>query len=146
MEDYSPEFRYIEGPKNTVADTLSRLDRGETPVIVGKNAPSTENIPTTMDKFLPLANGKGNPLEHSDEYNLGYYMGHSSMQDDPDMVECFAALEESYLNLPFENLEENPLNIENIKAEQDSCPELKKELERYPERYITKQLGSHHVT
>src|SRR5210317_290270 len=65
MEDYRPEFLYIEGPKNTVADTLSRLDRGETPVIVGKNAPSTENIPTTMDKILPNANAKGISTDYS---------------------------------------------------------------------------------
>ena len=95
LEDYSPIFKYIEGPKNVVADTFSRLGRRDSPVMVGKNAPSNG----TSDKTF----------NNQDKYDLGY----SSMFNDLQLVECFLALEESYLNLPFENLDQNPLNFKD---------------------------------
>ena len=39
LEEYSPKFYYIEGIKNVIADTFSRLGRSEkSPVSVGKNS------------------------------------------------------------------------------------------------------------
>ena len=38
VEEYSPKLIYIEGEKNCIADTLSRLDRkDDSQPIVGKN-------------------------------------------------------------------------------------------------------------
>ena len=38
VEEYSPTIKYIEGEKNCIADTLSRLDRkDDSQPIVGKN-------------------------------------------------------------------------------------------------------------
>ena len=42
IEEYSPDLHYVPGPKNVVADALSRLDIDETP------------IDDTMDSFLGL--------------------------------------------------------------------------------------------
>ena len=38
IEEYSPDLRYIPGPKNAVADTLSRLERIDTPFDNSKEA------------------------------------------------------------------------------------------------------------
>jgi len=38
IEEYSPDLRYIPGPKNAVADTLSRLERTDTPFDDSKEA------------------------------------------------------------------------------------------------------------
>jgi len=126
LEDYSPTFKYIEGPNNVIADTFSRLDRRDSPVMVGKNAPSNG----TSD----------NTFNNQDEYDLGY----CSIFNDPHLVQCFTALEESYLNLPFENLDRNPLKISKIKEEQDADQALKRLKEKHPDWFLTKQLGQVH--
>ena len=50
VEEYSPTFHYIEGPKNVVADTFSRLHRkDDTSVLKGKNtAPKSYILPNVL--------------------------------------------------------------------------------------------------
>ena len=37
LEEYRPELIYIQGSKNIAADTLSRLDIGDTPELIKNN-------------------------------------------------------------------------------------------------------------
>ena len=39
VDEYGPNFHYIEGPRNVIADTFSRLSRKDVPsTLVGKKA------------------------------------------------------------------------------------------------------------
>jgi hypothetical protein len=39
VDEYGPNLHYIEGPRNVIADTFSRLSRNDVPsTLVGKNA------------------------------------------------------------------------------------------------------------
>ena len=64
--------------------------------------------------------------------------------DDPELMECLLVtnFEESYLNLPFENVEENPLNISNMRDKQYECPDIQKWREKLPEHFITKEIDT----
>ena len=68
--------------------------------------------------------------------------GHYSVEEDPEMIQCFANLSnpdmdffdfikhhDCFLNLPHIEMDENLLNIENIKEQQDEDPELQRMLE-----------------
>ena len=51
VEEYSPTIKYIEGEKNCIADTLSRLDRkDDSQPIVGKNNAPFKDI-TNMPNY-----------------------------------------------------------------------------------------------
>ena len=96
VEEYNPTLQYIPGPKNTIADTFSRLhckDDGMTPTLEGKNT-------------VPL----GVPLSAAVE-------AHFSLIDDHKLSQCFLTLpdEECYLNLPHTTARDSPLNFETIK-------------------------------
>ena len=79
--------------------------------------------------------------------------GFYSMEEDPEMIQCFASLakpetdffkfikqHDCFLNLPDVEMDENPLNIENIKEQQENDPELQRMLEKYPNSYFSKIL------
>jgi hypothetical protein len=114
----------VEGPLNVIADTLSRLSRNdidiESSALVGKKAASVVSDSESM-------------------------AGHSSLIDDREILECLLNLpclhlkkneskskrpkkrrkleryhiDNCYLNLPEDMIEDNPLNKENIKEKQD---------------------------
>ena len=106
----------IEGPNNVVADTFSRLSRTDNPTssMVGKKEPRQD-------------------LAES------YF----SWTDDKEMVECFLNLpdEECYLNLP-DKISDHPLDMENIKENQNADKELQKQAQRYSDRYTCKQVSA----
>ena len=103
VEEYSPTIKYIEGEKNCIADTLSRLDRkDDSQPIVGKNnAPFKDitNMPNyrnnkaktnrvigdsshaIMDEILEEFCDENNPPYS----NNGFY----SMEEEPELIECF---------------------------------------------------------
>ena len=47
-----------------------------------------------------------------------------------------------YLNLPENMIEDNPLNIENIKEKQDQDAGLQLSATRHPERYSHKEINT----
>ena len=59
-------------------------------------------------------------------------------------MQCLLATnyDESYLNLPFKNVQENPLNISNMRDKQYACNDIQRWRQKYPERFITKHLGT----
>ena len=166
VEEYSPTFHYIEGPKNVIADTFSRLHRNDgTQPLVGKiaapsrilngvlkpSSDSTEeedNFYTDFKKHKSTArlfstitqrdNPNRNTIETKKEHS--FY----SLMDEPELMDCLLATtyEESYLNLPFENLEENPLNLSNMRDKQYECKDIQRWKEKYPKSFIKKEIGT----
>ena len=116
VDEYGPTLHYIEGPSNVVADTFSRLSRTDDPTssMVGKKEPRQD-------------------LAES------YF----SWTDDKEMVECFLNLpdEECYLNLP-DKISDHPLDMENIKENQNADKELQKQAQRYSDRYTRKRVSA----
>ena len=66
-----------------------------------------------------------------------------SWTDDKEMVECFLNLpdEECYLNLP-DKISDHPLDMENIKENQNADKELQKQAQRYSDRYTRKRVSA----
>ena len=121
VEEFSPKLHYIEGPKNILADNLSRLHRRITPA--------------------QLAEGKNlvEPAVVSDDEDANAYFLdqlYSGLHDD-DIYDCF----ECYLNLPeTENPEQNPLSYHHIREQQQADNKLLSLKDKYPNNYIYKCL------
>jgi hypothetical protein len=87
------------------------------------------------------------PAEHSidkddvDETPLDNYF---SWFDDREMCECFKYLpdRECYLNLPDNMVDTNPLDIENIKEQQDADDALLQHATKYADQYTRKRIGT----
>ena len=124
VDEYGPTLHYVEGPLNVIADTLSRLSRidinNDSSALMGKKAASVVSDSESTTE-------------------------HSSLIDDREILECLLNLpclhlkkkeskrpkkrrkleqnshhiDNCYLNLPEDMIEDNPLNIENIKEKQD---------------------------
>ena len=92
--------------------------------------------------------------------------GHSSLIDDREILECLLNLpclhlkkneskrpkkrrklerhhtDNCYLNLPEDMIEDNPLNIENIKEKQNQDAGLQQSATRHPEQYSRKDINT----
>ncbi len=106
IDEYGPELHYVEGSANVVADTFLRLARKDTPTrpAVGKKQP-----------VAFISNSESNV----EDTPLDNYF---SWTDDPKMLQCFTYLpdKECYLNLPDDLITDNPLDMQNIKENQDA--------------------------
>ena len=72
---------------------------------------------------------------------------YTSILDNPDMVECFtvSAVGNYFLPVePFENIESNPLDLAKLKKEQDKDKTLKRMIDKFPQRFVQKYMGSVH--
>ena len=113
-----------------IADTLSRLDRREdiSPTVGKNDAPSSDIKSDSFDSFY-------------------------SIFDDSDLAETFSEILETesnlldfvrehdcYLNLPEIDMEENPLNLDNIKELQDADEDLQKLKDKHPNLYFHKDI------
>ena len=96
LEEYSPILHYIEGPKNILADNLSRLHCTITPAQLAKGKNLVDTIPDTEN-------------EDDQVHFVNQYYSGVHDKEIFDMLEC-------YLNLPeTENLDQNLLNYEYIR-------------------------------
>ena len=105
IEEYLPILHYIEGPKNVLADNLSRLQRKITPeqLAEGKNLVKPSPELEDDDDNLYFVNQYYSGVHNDDIYNI---------------LEC-------YLNLPeMEHPEQNPLNFEYIREQQQADEQL----------------------
>ena len=121
IEEYSPILHYIEGPKNVLADNLSRLQRLITPDQLAEGKNLVEPSPEFDD-------------EEDNAYFFDQYYSGVHDEDIYDTLEC-------YLNLPdMEHPEQNPLNFGHIREQQQADENLLSLQRRYPDNYINKCL------
>ena len=131
LEEFGPKLKYIQGEKNVVADTLSRLDRKENiSPIVGKNdAPCSDIKDDALDNFYSV---------YDDSEIAEVFMAGMNPKDNlSDLVkehDCF-------LNLAETELDQHPLNLENIKELQDADEGLQKLKDKHPNLYFLKDIN-----
>ena len=73
LEEYQPQFHYIKGTDNTIADALSRLPRSAGQRVAGPSQPKSPSDSTKASL--------------TDDYNAA--TAFSILCDDQDMLECF---------------------------------------------------------
>jgi hypothetical protein len=91
--------------------------------------------------------GKKQPIEHSineDDVDETPIHNFFSCVDNREMFECFKCLpdEECYLNLPDNMVDTNPLDMENIKQQQDADDALLQHATKYADQYTGKCIGT----
>ena len=131
VEEYSPMLNYIEGPKNVLADSLSRCHR----------LPGEDELANATYLVPP------SDTDSIDEID-GYFFGdietdlifselnYSGVQDADlsDILDC-------YVNLPDETLVgSNPLNFKHIADKQQTDAKLNILKQKLPAQYINKSL------
>ena len=113
IEEYSPILHYIEGPKNVLADNLSRLQRKITPEQLAEGKNLVEPSPELED----------------DDDNLYFVDQYYSGVHDNDIYNIL----ECYMNLPeMEHPKQNPLNFEYIRKQQQADEDLLRLQRKYP--------------
>ncbi len=121
IEEFSLILHYIEGPRNILADNLSRLHCLVTPAQIAKGKKLVELVevsPEEEDEAYFL------DQEYSDLYN-------------EDVWECI----ECYLNLPdTPHPDENPLNFAHIHELQQQDEQLLALQVKNPDNYVNLQL------
>ncbi len=106
VDEYDTELHNVEYSANVVAGTFSRLsqkDTSESPA-VGKKQPA---------EYI---------IDEQDDNNETPLDNYFSWIEDREMFECFKCLpdKECYLNLPDDMVDTNPLDMGNIKKQQDA--------------------------
>ena len=102
VEEFSPTLHYIEGPRNILADNLSRLQRLITPAQLAEGKNLVEPVTDTEE------------TDDKDAFFLDQHFSGIFDKDIQDSLEC-------YLNLPeSENPEQNPLNYHYIHEKQQA--------------------------
>ena len=132
IEEYSPKISYIEGPKNVLADSMSRCKRLTTeqeyvhaPHLV---PPSDEESIDEIEGYFNDRSVKLDPIFTELEY--------SGVQDSDfsDVLDC-------YVNLPETSLAgENPLNFKDIAKKQRQDDKLRILKQKLPNQYVSKSL------
>jgi hypothetical protein len=169
VDEYGPELHYIKGPRNVIADTFSRLScNDESSPLVGKKAANVisnsksdndnESLYSSMidDKeilncLLSLQcissnkkqkrrhakrrktdNRKTLPKKKAKTLVTQYNQNHCHHYD---------TVEQCYLNLPEDMVEDNPFNLENIKERQDEDDRLIQSTVKHPTWYSRRTIN-----
>ena len=175
VDEYNPTLHYIEGPRNVIADTFSRLSRqDDSSGLVGKEASVNDSSSAyssfvddkaVLDCFLNLpcllsnkvkripnkhknykrSSSDGNKsasfrkkiYDTSPHQDLHHRFGHCHQHHRPCLENH---TDHCYLNLPEDMMEDNPLDIENIKEKQDQDNDLQQSVTKHPEWYTRKNF------
>jgi hypothetical protein len=122
IEEFSPMLHYIEGPRNILANNLSRLHCLVTPAQITEKKKLTEPA--------EVSNEEEDKAYFLDQEYSGLY--------DNDVWECI----ECYLNLPdTPHPDENPLNYAHICEMQQHDEKLLALQVKYPDNYVNLQLN-----
>ena len=105
LEEFGPKLKYIQGEKNVVADTLSRLGRKEdiSPIVGKDDAPCSDIKDDSLDSFYSVFDDSEIAKVFTDGMKTKDNLSELIKEHD-----CFLNLAETELN-------EHPLNLENIK-------------------------------
>ena len=145
VEEFGPSFHYIPGPENVLGDALSRVPRSEgtSPHNVSEphggsgeleeSRPSPDG-PMAVAFYFSHGDSKRAWEPHGGEEHMTI-SDHSffSLVDDKELLDCF-------LNLPPQDVEENPLNFKWIAEEQSKDAILERWRQRLPDQYFNKRL------
>ena len=126
VDEYGPTLHYIEGPRNMIAHTFSRLSLGKKAAAVVSNSESETEYSSLNDDReilecllnLPcLYNKKKESKRSKKRRKLNYY--HHQHQIDHHF--CDITADHCYLNLPKDMVENNPLDIEGKRLYCPAC-------------------------
>ncbi len=126
VDEYSPTLHYVEGPRNVIADTFSRLLRlNDTSASVGKKAIPEDSELSNYSIF-----------DDEETFNcLVHLPCFTSRKRQKSKLKKKKWHDQCYLNLPEDIIEDNPLDIENIKEKQIEDEKLQQLVTKHPECY-----------
>jgi hypothetical protein len=139
VDECSPTLHYVEGPRNVIVDTFSRLLRqDDTSALVRKKAFTADSELASYSLFddkeiidclvnLPCLTSSKKQKQQTSKKRRRSNDG--SIKD-----QC-------YLNLPEDMVEDNPLDIENIEEKQGEDNDLQQSAIRHPEWYSRKTFN-----
>jgi hypothetical protein len=132
VDEYSPTLHYVEGPRNVIADTFSRLSRlDDTSALVGKKAITEDSESASYSIF-----------DDEEIFNcLVYLPCFTSRKRKKSKLKKRKRHDQCYLNLPEDIIEDNPLDIENIKEKQIEDEKLQQSVIKHPEWYSHKTFN-----
>ena len=109
VDEYSPTLHYVEGPLNVIADTFSRLlHLNDMSALVGKKAITEDSNSASYSIY-----------DDSKIFNcLVHLPCLTNLKKRKSKLQKRKRHDQCYLNLPEDILEDNPLDIENIKEKQ----------------------------
>jgi hypothetical protein len=135
----------VEGPRNVIVDTFSRLLHSNiSSPLVGKTAPNvvsnskSDNRNETSHSLLlddrDITDCLMNlPCFPSRKKKEGRPTKHRKCSEKMSSHIYDSTVEQCYLNLPEDMVEDNPLDLENIKERQDHDEKLMQLIVKYPE-------------
>ncbi len=139
VDEYGPNLHYIEGPRNVIADTFSRLMRKDVPsTLVGKKAAHSVSNSELESLYSSLIEDEeilqcflnlpcyllNNEKEERPKKCRKYSADIHSSAHNGHNHSCDSNAEHCYLNLPEDMVEDNPLDLDNIKEKQDEENDL----------------------
>ena len=125
IEEYFPQFHYIKGKENTLADALSRLPRQEDASDVRLSSPTSSLKNTRMFR------DDDDPLNHPNHM-------YGTLIDEPELAHCMLSFPKIKVNETF------ALDFQAIAEEQMKDEVLKQFVEHKPNEYRMKDVGKGH--
>jgi hypothetical protein len=156
VDEYGPNIHYIEGPRNVIADTFSRLSCKDMPsTLVGKKAAYSVSNSELESLYLSLIDDEeilqcflnlpccllNNEKEKRPKKCRKYSAGKHSSAHNGHNHSCDSNAKQCYLNLPEDMVEDNPLDLENIKEKQDEDNDPQQSLNKHPDWYSRKNIN-----
>jgi hypothetical protein len=156
VDEYGPTIHYIEGPHNVIADTFSKLLRKDVPsTLVGKKAAHVVSDSESKSLFLSLIDDKeilqcflnllccylNKEKEKRPKKRMKCSADTHSLAYNGNNHFCDSNTEHFYLNLPKDMVEDNPLDLDNIKEKQDEDNDLQQSLTKHPTWYSRKHIN-----
>src|SRR6056300_644405 len=154
MEEFAPDFRYIEGKDNVIADCFSRLPRMEKPS-EGKRTVGNRGKLIAFDKIDVKVDPDDEMFSFEEtvlteaEFNKEHRCKFSCCRDtDTSSLEMFEGDQDminAFLNHPPLHVMPNPITMHNIQHHQTQDQQLMQRAEDQPLRYPVHQLDDTQV-